>query len=245
MICASPEIVEDGFRVLQRQLNTGYGGKLDVLGVDKTGTLTIIELKVEEDDGIFAQALDYFAWVNDNRDSMKRMFATEKVDEKQTPRIILIASSFSDTLRRRVNYLREDISCNLSSYTVIRHKNEDIVLLNEVQPIETSALPPDPPTLESLLNYIQTDDGKKLFTDAIDFINGLKDEIRQNITRNYIGFRHRNSPLIVYLNVRRQGFSPEILVGDKYERYFVSNSEEWEVVKIKINEAFEAYTKEV
>ena len=113
MICENPEIVEEGFQVLQRQLNTGYGGTIDVLGVDKTGTLTIIELKVDEDEGIFAQALDYFAWVNDNRDSIKRMFATEKVDEKQTPRIVLIAPYFSDGLRRRVNYLREDMSCNL------------------------------------------------------------------------------------------------------------------------------------
>jgi RecB family endonuclease NucS len=46
-----PEQIEEGFKLLKTQrITTPYKKRLDVLGVDSKGTLTVIELKVREDE---------------------------------------------------------------------------------------------------------------------------------------------------------------------------------------------------
>ena len=55
------DMIEEGFRMLRTQKRTTpYGKRLDLLGVDSNGTLTVVELKVREDDNQLPQAIEYF-----------------------------------------------------------------------------------------------------------------------------------------------------------------------------------------
>jgi len=241
IIFNEPETVEEGFSILARQLYTTYGGKLDLLGLDNSGKMVVIELKVTEDDGMFAQALDYFAWVNDNIDSLKRMFPEYNIDENQTPRIVLIAPSFSDNVRRRITHVRDDINISLNSYSLLKHAGEKLVVFNEIPPIIPSTTPRNPPTKGDLINYIQLEEIKNLYTEAVDFVHNLNTDIKENITAGYIAFRYRNSPQLFYLGPRRQGFRVDVLSGDEYEGSFISSKTEWEESKSKIIKIFEEY----
>jgi|SRR5579862_618122 len=50
--------------VLGRQIATAYGGRIDILGIERDGSLTIIELKRDRTPReIVAQVLDYASWV--------------------------------------------------------------------------------------------------------------------------------------------------------------------------------------
>lgn len=49
LLVKNPDLIEEGMKVLARQLQTDIG-RLDILAVDSEGALVIIELKDEIDD---------------------------------------------------------------------------------------------------------------------------------------------------------------------------------------------------
>jgi hypothetical protein len=56
-------ILNDGWLVIGRQIRTDYGGIIDLLAVDNSGTLIVIELKKDlTPRDVVAQAIDYAAW---------------------------------------------------------------------------------------------------------------------------------------------------------------------------------------
>jgi hypothetical protein len=59
-------ILADDLLVIGRQVITDYGGKLDLLCIDRNGDLVIVELKKDKTSReVTAQALDYASWVKD------------------------------------------------------------------------------------------------------------------------------------------------------------------------------------
>jgi RecB family endonuclease NucS len=60
MIVASPEILSDQWMIIGRQEDTGFGGRIDLLGIAPDGTLILIELKRGRTPReVVAQAIDY------------------------------------------------------------------------------------------------------------------------------------------------------------------------------------------
>ncbi len=59
-------ILADDLLAIGRQVITDYGGKLDLLCIDRNGDLVIVELKKDKTSReVTAQALDYASWVKD------------------------------------------------------------------------------------------------------------------------------------------------------------------------------------
>ena len=60
MIVAAPSILHDNWMLIGRQIDTGFGGRLDLLAIAPDGALVLIELKRDRTPrDVNAQAIDY------------------------------------------------------------------------------------------------------------------------------------------------------------------------------------------
>lgn len=116
---SNPDAVEEGLVILARQLETDTG-PLDLLAVDGSNVAVVIELKVEPEDGHLAQGLRYYDWVTTNIGWISKVYP--KVNPKGTPRLLLIAPEFTDTVRRIAKYVNfgDELSApELIEYTAL------------------------------------------------------------------------------------------------------------------------------
>jgi Holliday junction resolvase-like predicted endonuclease len=152
-IVKNPDAIEEGFKILSRQWPTD-SGPLDILGVDADGTIAIIELKVKEDDGQLIQGLRYYDFISTNIAAIARYFSSGGLSiSEQDLRLILVAPSFSQTLRRICKYL--DVELELKEYRAYRLPSaEKEIVFNtvEIEEREKLRLYPD---LEQKLGFIQ------------------------------------------------------------------------------------------
>lgn len=66
ILCEDLSILDSDLLLIGRQVPTGYGKYIDMLGIDPTGKLTVIELKRNRTPReVIAQVLDYASWVKD------------------------------------------------------------------------------------------------------------------------------------------------------------------------------------
>src|SRR5690242_18492726 len=66
IIVAEPSILHDQWMLIGRQVDTGFGGRLDLLSVAPDGALILIELKRDRTPrDVVAQAIDYATFVAD------------------------------------------------------------------------------------------------------------------------------------------------------------------------------------
>ncbi len=64
MIVSSPNILSDEWKIIGRQEDTGFGGRIDLLAIAPDGTLILIELKRGRTPReVVAQAIDYATWL--------------------------------------------------------------------------------------------------------------------------------------------------------------------------------------
>lgn len=64
MIVAEPRILSAEWMMIGRQIDTGFGGRIDLLAIAPDGTLVLVELKRDRTPReVVAQALDYASWV--------------------------------------------------------------------------------------------------------------------------------------------------------------------------------------
>lgn len=60
MIVAAPSILHEEWMLIGRQIDTGFGGRLDLLAIAPDGALVLIELKRDRTPrDVIAQAIDY------------------------------------------------------------------------------------------------------------------------------------------------------------------------------------------
>src|SRR5688572_29373112 len=65
-IFRDPNILNDGWLIIGRQVATDFGKFIDLLAIDGTGSLILIELKKDQTPReVVAQAIDYASWVQE------------------------------------------------------------------------------------------------------------------------------------------------------------------------------------
>ncbi|MEM3617208.1 MAG: endonuclease NucS [Candidatus Bathyarchaeia archaeon] len=106
MIVNEINIVEKGLTVICNNVPINDKTTLDVLCHDSNGQLVILQLNVEEDDAMLLQGLQSFDYVDKFKSFLKATYNKHKVDDKEKPRLILIAPSFSDAVRRAVESMK-------------------------------------------------------------------------------------------------------------------------------------------
>lgn len=149
--------------IVGRQVTTAYGGRIDLLGLDREGNTTIIELKRDRTPReIVSQVLDYASWVRklsakDINDiaipylqsslaAAFESFFSEPMPEtlNGSHSMIIVASEFDDASRRIVEYLSDEhgISINTAFFNVFEHKGETLLatdwLVDQEQVVENA-----------------------------------------------------------------------------------------------------------
>ncbi len=169
-IVRNPDAIEEGFKILSRQWPTD-SGPLDILGADAEGTIVILELKAKEDDAQIIQGLRYYDYVFSNISAIASYFSREDFAlSDQDLRLILIAPSFSQTLRRITKYI--DVELELKEYKSFKLPSGEIGIVFNTVEIEESKRPRLYPSREDKLNNIKDDKIRSL---AIKFLNELED----------------------------------------------------------------------
>lgn len=151
MIVAAPEILSDEWMLIGQQEDTGFGGRIDLLGIAPDASLVLIELKRDKTPReIVAQALDYATWVEQlqaediagiyrrfkkNNDAslatdFKSRFSTE-LDEtslNESHQIVLVAASLDASTERIVGYLSaRGLAINVLCFQVFQHGDEKLL----------------------------------------------------------------------------------------------------------------------
>jgi len=227
LLVANPDVIEQGLQVVSHQLMTD-SGPLDILAVDSEGTLVIIELKNEAAEGHLDQALRYYDWCRKNISWISKAYNNNHIDSNSSHRLMLIAPSFTDTVKRISKYV--DVELHLIQYQAFEdEKNDRGILCNEIdygQPPE----PPDIPTIDKKLDYFQDGKVKDFFKTVLEELQAIQIEIKP-IRGLWISFWYKGKRFM-YIGTKRNFFVANILTpgGTWTGRTRISNRNEWDNV---------------
>jgi hypothetical protein len=175
-IAKDPAILGDDLLVIDRQRSIEGVGRLDILCIDATGTLVIVELKRDSTPReAIAQALDYASWLNSRSDKeitdsaegyLKKPLADAFLDrfkeelpdlDCQNHRIVLAAPRLDASAERIIDYLasRHEVSINAVFFKYVKLASGEEILARSVlvpDAVETGHPPPMPqPPIADLL----------------------------------------------------------------------------------------------
>jgi len=147
MICNDVSILNEQWMLIGRQVSTSYGKSIDLVAIDSTGSLVIIELKKHKTPReVVAQAIDYASWVQklDSSDVSEifRKFSREHAgtdvsldvaffdrfgirleesDLNSSHQIVIVASQLDSSSERIVEYLNNyNVPLNVVFFRVFR-----------------------------------------------------------------------------------------------------------------------------
>jgi hypothetical protein len=241
LLISDPTVIEDGLRVITHQHMTD-SGPLDVLCVDSEGTLVIIELKNEAHDLHLDQGLRYYDWFRDNMAWVSQAHKEFKIVPEAPPRLILVAPSYTDTVKRISKYILDDVGLQLFEYhALVNEKNEKALICTEID----FGQPPEPPpiaTLDKKLEYFQDSKVKELFQNVLSELQAKGIEIKP-INGLWISCWFKNKRFM-YLSPKRNFFIVKVLkIDDSWTgRMRIFKSEDWqEVIKNNIDKFIEEF----
>jgi hypothetical protein len=208
-------LISDDLLVIGQQVETTYGGFIDLLAIDSEGNLVILELKRDKTPrDIVAQCLDYASWVQDLIHESIREIASgflkdrtleQAFQEKfhtvlpdvinERHRIYIVASSIDPSTERIVKYLSETHGVDINVATFAYFKTADREFLgrsllldeNAVQTRAESKSKRTPPlSWEELQLYAEENGVGPLYKRAIISLRPLFDGA--NRTRSNVAF---------------------------------------------------------
>jgi hypothetical protein len=91
--------IEDGLAVIANHVPINDKATLDILCRDDNGQLVVLQLSVSEDDAMFLHGIQSLDYVDKFKSFLKATYKEQKINDKEKPRLILIAPSFSDAIR--------------------------------------------------------------------------------------------------------------------------------------------------
>ena len=134
-------IIDPRLMVIGREVETAYGGRIDVLAIDADGNLSVIELKRQKTSReVVSQVLDYGSWVRslttqeiaetfldyqrrfqqvnspkDINEALKERFANIPDDLNTSHRLIIVSGSLDPSTERIVSYLWEQYEVDINA----------------------------------------------------------------------------------------------------------------------------------
>jgi len=197
------EALEEGIKILKHEFQCGERGVVDFLYVDSGNRLGIIEVKKETDEDIIFQGLRYYDWILKNRFAVANMFPNEKINPKEEPRLTLVAKSFSDDIRSLTNHFIPNVE--LFEYAVLKKENVRGLYFHSVSPPKLEEIPKEPTKRQDLIDYITDERLRKLFKEKLKEVKDLHPEIKENVTKGYIGFMYKGR-IVAFLTPFRKVF---------------------------------------
>jgi hypothetical protein len=110
MILANPGIVEEGFFPLDAHLRAGNGSLIDLLAVDATGALAVLEIDRSGEDHLLRRSLEHQGWILTQVHFLRRLYGPERIQPFRSPRAILLSNQYSSAFLARIAELPISIS---------------------------------------------------------------------------------------------------------------------------------------
>lgn len=230
IIQADLDAVEEGLVLLQHEYPSGKG-IVDFLCVDSGNRLVVIEVKLHEDENVLFQALRYFGDVDRDRFVIANLFSQHAIDPEQSPRIVLIAETVSEDIRRLSTLVVPEVE--LLEYSVVQIPGNDKgVVLHSVSPPEIPKLPSESKTVDQLIEYVTNDRLKPVIQEMRHTILSLGRGIEEYATQGYIGYKLSTGRQFAYTKMYRKevGFRAIVIDEDRqvldYVQTRVSSSDD-------------------
>jgi len=106
MITKEIDQIEKGLTVVCSHVPVNDKIALDILCHDNNGQLVILQLNVNEDDNTLLQGIQSLDYIEKFKSFLKATYNKHKINDKENPRLILIAPSFSETLHHAVEHMQ-------------------------------------------------------------------------------------------------------------------------------------------
>jgi hypothetical protein len=243
LVVKDPEAVEEGLKYLTHQRHAN-GKFIDVLAVDGDGVLVVIELKVGEEDEMLFQALEYYDWVSSNRDRLANEYKTRgKIVTEEDPRIILVASNFTDRLKKAVRYFEPRTTLMEYSYLSTKGGEKGLFCKEVINESESGFVPSV--SLESALSYINPDNVKSACKKVHEEICRIGRDMEPIPRDGYIRYKCKNR-VVGDISLRRTFFHVWWYKGnDEWDSAKLESLKEWNGKKAKILKAYEKQYREL
>jgi hypothetical protein len=164
LIRRSPELLENGLRYINHQIFTSRG-LLDILMLDRDGSLVIIKSRDVEDDEILLQGIDYYDAAIRNLDGFARAYHHLKIDPGLEPRLFLVAPGFSAALQNRIKWL--DVPVSLFTYQCIRIQDAIGEIIPVFKEITSSEIPEQLQIYDLGESYAPITEGDRILAQAV------------------------------------------------------------------------------
>lgn len=209
IIIENPDVIEEGIKIVSHQQLTDTG-PLDILAVDSSGTLIVMELKNEASDVHLDQGVRYYDWCRKNLGWIASAFKEFKINEKAFPRLFLVAPSYTENVTRIVKYLSIDVS--LFEYHAVEDEKGNRGVICTALDFGPPQELPQITTIEDKLGYISDEKVKELFKSILDELNQKGFEVKPvsglDITIWYKGKR------FMYVSPRKKHFVVNVLSSE-------------------------------
>jgi len=197
-------LINDALLVIGQQITTAYGGVIDLLALDSTGNLVILELKRDKTPrDIVAQVLDYASWVetlthdeigaiagaflkpNSLESAFQSKFNAELPEVlNERHRMYIVASVLDPATERIIKYLSEshNVDINAATFSYFMTPQGELLgrsfLLDDEQVqvrAETTSKRQPPRSWEELRELAENHGVPQLYDDALEGLRPLFD----------------------------------------------------------------------
>lgn len=149
MIVVDPRILSSEWMLIGQQIDTGFGGRIDLLAIAPDGTLVLVELKRDRTPReVVAQALDYASWVEtltvDDVAGIYQKFRPDgslsadfraqyeqPLDEdtiNDSHQVVIVAATLDASSERIVSYLNDrGVAINVLFFQVFNHGEQQLL----------------------------------------------------------------------------------------------------------------------
>jgi len=190
LLVRDPNQIEEGFKIITHQRKTYRQNKLDILGVDSQGVLTIAELKVTTDINQLRQALNYYDWILERGldwiiEAYKHKLKGIKIEQRM-PQIFLIAPDYDEKMIKETKYIRNDIQIRLFRYLAFEvNEKKEIKLMEtsipKIQEIETK-----PWSIQDNIDYISEKSTQDLFRGMMKKVKTINEKQIEEKSGNWV-----------------------------------------------------------
>lgn len=88
-------IIEEGLRGIDRMIPCDPHGDIDLLAVDRTNQLAIIDYDIFANDRLVLRGIGHFDWILRNLPIVRRMYQGRAINFSAEPKLLLLAPDFS------------------------------------------------------------------------------------------------------------------------------------------------------
>jgi len=134
------DLIAKNYRILDKNLEL-IGGSLgtrremlwDLIGVDKEKRLVLIDIELHYTDKILYQILNRLDWAWEHIENITKMHPSYEINDKQMPRVIIVAPSYSPFFKKSISYLNYKIIINIFSYAYLENNAGKSLFLESVE----------------------------------------------------------------------------------------------------------------